>query len=91
MTTLKIHKKIGGYKENLLMAEDVDYGKRAVAAGARYQYFFTPYVLHSSRRLRHMGSLRFVFLYIRSYFHTRKYGAIYAKDNFDYPFGHYEQ
>ncbi len=38
-TTKELHERIHGYKENLYLGEDIDYGNRAVAAGAKHSIF----------------------------------------------------
>ena len=89
LTTKKVHEKIGGFRDGLL-AEDIDFGKRAIAKGARYRLFLLPFAFHSVRRLRTMGRRKFIRYCLKSYVRLKKYGKLYLKDNSEYPFGHYK-
>lgn len=46
-----IHMQIGGYNEKIIYAEDTEYGRRALAQGANFKYFWNPPVYFSVRRL----------------------------------------
>lgn len=68
-TTKKHHQSIGGFREGALMGEDLDYGFRSVRSGARYRFFFNPYVRTSTRRAGEMGRSRLLYTWVRSFFH----------------------
>jgi glycosyltransferase involved in cell wall biosynthesis len=83
--------KIGGFREEGLMGEDVDFGERSIKAGAEFYTSKFSYVLHSSRRARQTGVFKLFFLYIRSYLYFRKYGIIPNNGKFVYPYGEYKE
>ncbi|MCD6477823.1 MAG: glycosyltransferase [Candidatus Aenigmarchaeota archaeon] len=82
-----IHEKIGGYNEDLFMAEDHDYVKRA----SKFTKFFVlskPHILYSLRRLKHEGRLKLYLKYIFVTLYRALNGEI-TKKMFDYKFGGY--
>ena len=86
-TTRKIHDKIYGFSVGAILGEDSDYGKRAIAAGARYHLYFRNYVYGSPRRARKMGRLNLIWFWIRSHMYIRKHGPVRDPDLFPYAFG----
>lgn len=91
LTTKSVHERIGGFRKEVVLGEDLDYGRRAVASGAKYRLFMLPFAFHSTRRLRKMGRRNFVKLGLKYYLHLRKHGNVYRQESFDYPFGQYEK
>lgn len=91
ITTKKLHKKIQGFDESIVLAEDIDYGIRARKAGGKYRLFFSPIAYHSVRRMKKMGRIRFVWFYFSAYYHFKKYGfeKTVKQSIPQYPFGHY--
>lgn len=88
-TTKKIHKKINGFKEGVLLGEDNDYCERAIAVGAKYHLRYFPYVLASPRRLRAEGRVNLIYLWAKSYMYIKKYGPISDPKKFRYEFGRF--
>ena len=88
-TSREVYERINGFKESLLLAEDLDFGRRAVESGAKYRLFFGISALHSTRRLRKMGRINFFLLYIKAYFYEKRYGLESFQEKMTYPFGHY--
>lgn len=86
------HRKIDGFDEEVLYAEDNDYTTRLHRAGGRFRYL--PFLrIHSSpRRFYTEGTLRYVVKSILAELHMRFRGPI-KHDGFDYGFDHkeYEQ
>ncbi len=86
LTTKKNHIQMGGFREDLKIAEDVDYGWRSIENGANYHMQFGLFVLHSARRPQKIGRLKFIYNQIRVYSAIRKYGVEVSK-RIEYPFG----
>ena len=86
-TTRRIHKLISGFEEGAILGEDSDYGKRAIAAGAKYHLYFRNFIYGSPRRVRKMGRVRLILFWIRSHMYIRKYGPIKDPTLFPYVFG----
>lgn len=91
LTTKMTHERINGYNEKLIFAEDVDYGKRTVANGAKYHLYFSPLAFYSPRRLRKVGRAKFAWLCFKIFLHMKKHGLTYVEKKFDYPFGNYNK
>lgn len=91
LTTKKMHKQVGGFREEIRLAEDLDYGERVTKSGASYRFFLTPFAFHSARRIRKMGRIQFFLLYFKAYLYTRKHGLAALPEKFDYPFGEYKK
>lgn len=53
----EIHELIGGYDENIFYAEDTEYGRRALAHGAMFKYYWIPPIHFSVRRLAQTGAI----------------------------------
>lgn len=81
-----LHEKIGGFDPTILLAEDLDYGHRACATGARYQQasFF---ILQSPRRLHRDGHLRILITNMLVGLHMLFRGPV-RTNLFRYTFGH---
>lgn len=90
VTTKENHEKIGGFDERAVVGEDIEYGFRSVKHGAQYRMFLRPYIRASARRVRHVGRWKLFWMWIQWYLYIHKYGAIYDKNLFHYPFGHYK-
>lgn len=91
LTTKTMHKKVGGFREEIMIAEDLDFGERVMATGAKYHFFFSPFAFHSPRRIRKMGRIPFFLLYFKAYLYTRKHGLAALPEKIDYPFGEYKK
>jgi glycosyltransferase involved in cell wall biosynthesis len=90
ITTKQVHERIGGFNENAIVAEDLDYGFRAFRSGARYYMLFNVIIRASARRAEKMGRLKLGRLWYKWYVHNIKYGAITKKDAFEYEFGNFK-
>jgi len=85
----KWHKKIGGFNEKLVIAEDHDYVQRLVKARGKFKFFLKPSLQVSIRRLTKEGRLKLLWKYFLSELHIIFKGPIYQKI-FDYQMGgHY--
>ncbi len=86
----KLHNKINGFKEGTILFEDVDYGRRALKAGAKWYQFKSLFVFHSIRRAEKIGAFKLFMLWFRAYWFSRKKGQpIYPGQGFDYPYGNF--
>lgn len=90
VTTKENHEKIGGFDEKAVVGEDIEYGMRSVRHGAKYHLFLRPYLKASARRARQVGRLYLLWMWAKWYLYIHKHGAIYDKNLFHYPFGHYK-
>lgn len=88
-TTKKLHNEIHGFKEGVLMGEDLDYGKRLVESGARYHMHHTLFIYHSARRVKGVGVMKLLLTYARTYIYYLRHGVIYKNSGFSYPYGKY--
>jgi glycosyltransferase involved in cell wall biosynthesis len=68
------HIKIQGFREDLKVGEDIDYGRRAMQNGAIFRFHFLTYALHSARRIQRVGAPRFFYDYLRGYVLFKKFG-----------------
>lgn len=91
LVTKEIHDTIGGFNEQVRFAEDIEYGFRAMGAGARYRLLYRVWVTTSVRRVRKTGHVRLGLMWLRMYLHTARYGAILEHDGFDYEFGGFKK
>lgn len=89
LTSRDHHRKIGGFREDLPKAEDIDYGWRSLAAGASYHLYFTPVAKHSARRLRKRGRILFFYDYMKGYYLLKTQGIEAIAHKIHYPFGEY--
>jgi glycosyltransferase involved in cell wall biosynthesis len=87
LTTKANHRSINGFDEKIVMGEDIDYGRRSLAQGAKYHLHYRPAVLASPRRLREVGRLKLFWYWTKGYLHAIKYGPMYENKIFPYPFG----
>ncbi|MGB9743620.1 MAG: glycosyltransferase, partial [Minisyncoccales bacterium] len=83
----EIHQTIGGFDENLQLAEDHDYVKRASELG-KFGLLRCVYLPISVRRLEKEGRLHLSFKYLAVETHLVLLGPIYS-DIFNYKFGHF--
>ena len=74
LTTKETHTKIHGFREDLKIGEDTDYGWRSIRAGAKFHFHFLTYALHSARRIQKVGMMRFYYEYLRGYLFVKRYG-----------------
>ena len=92
LTTRNNHAKVGGFDEKTVMGGDVIYGLDSIAKGARYTFFFYPYVFGYPRRLRKEGRLVLLMKWLRGYWYMIQHGPIYKEANLhEYEFGNYSK
>lgn len=91
ITTKQVHERIGGFNEQAVVAEDVDYGLRAHKSGASYYIFFNVLIRGSARRFDKMGRLRVARTWKKWYKQTVETGAITKNDQYDYEFGKFKK
>ena len=82
-----LHKKIGGFDESLILAEDHDYVKRVKKIG-RFSYLKSYKIPISVRRLSEEGRMKIVFKLIAIELHLIFIGKI-RKNIFKYNFGNH--
>jgi glycosyltransferase involved in cell wall biosynthesis len=82
-----IHEKIGGFNEEIQMAEDHAYVRKAAKYG-KFGFIKTDPVLTSSRRLERDGRFKTYFKYLLGGLHMILFGNI-KSDIFKYRFNHY--
>lgn len=90
-TTKSNHKKVNGFDEGIIMGEDIDYGRRSIAQGAKYHLHYIPHVLASPRRLREVGRWKLLWWWTKGYIHVLINGPMYKNDIFPYPFGEHKK
>jgi len=90
VTTKTNHRRIGGFNEAVVFAEDIDYGLRSVRQGAKYRIFFDVLVRASARRLDQYGRWRLGVTWLRWYHETVKRGPITDTVKYDYSFGRWK-
>lgn len=90
LTTKKSHKEIGGFKEGAVAGEDVDFGRRSIKNGAKFKFHYDCFVYNSTRRAKLMGLIPMSWFYLKGFFYFEKYGVLYDKKRFNYPYGQYE-
>ncbi len=84
-----IHKKIRGFREDVLMGEDVDYGRRALKAGGVFHLFLSLSALHSPRRARDLGRFGLLLYWWNAHRYAEKFGLVKINGKMKYPYGHY--
>lgn len=89
LTTKKNHFEIGGFKEETIAAEDVDYGERSVRNGARLKVHYSSFVFYSTRRAKKMGTLKMCWFYLKGFVYYKMHGVLYDKKKFNYTYGDY--
>lgn len=72
--------QIGGFREELTTAEDVDLGLRLMSLG-KVKYVHGLYVYTSARRIVNYGIAKFIWHHIRNYFRIISTGT--SSDNFE--------
>jgi glycosyltransferase involved in cell wall biosynthesis len=82
-----IHKKIGGFREDLAMCEDHNYVWRASKI-SRFKFILSPTVLISTRRFQADGRSSTFWKYL-SYEISRWFKGDRKTDNIEYRYGHY--
>ena len=83
----EIHQKINGFNEEVKLAEDHDYARRAGKYG-QFGFIQTEPVLTSSRRLEAEGRLKTYFIYVLAGIYMLLFGSI-KTDIFKYRFYNY--
>ncbi len=92
LTTKNNHEQVGGFDENIVMAEDVFYCHQSIKLGAKYKLLFAPSVVGDPRRLREMGRIKLLILWLKGYIFTITKGPIYKSNQFfDYEFGKHKK
>ena len=90
LTTRENYDDVEGFKEGVVLGEDVDFGKRSIQAGAKYHFYFRPQVIASLRRAHKMGRMRLLVMWVPAFIRIARHGPIYRGQGLDdYPFGHY--
>ena len=91
ITTKQAHERIGGFNEEAVVAEDVDYGLRAHKSGADYHIFFNVLIRGSARRFNKTGRLKVAMTWTRWYKQVVETGAVTDSDQYDYEFGKFKK
>lgn len=89
ITTRENHKRIGGFNEKIIYAEDMDYGLRSVKNGARYHLYARLHLFASARRGRKMGRRNLGRIWFSWYIKLIWKGYIANQSAQDYPYGQY--
>jgi len=89
LATKKIHEKINGFDESILLAEDYDYARRAQKF-VRFEFLRTSPVLYSNRRFKKEGYIKSCIKYVLIELYIIFFGPI-RSDIFNYKFSHYEE
>lgn len=79
--------KVGGFKEGLRMAEDIDLSNRVIKAGATFKFFYRPYVYASTRRMHEVGWSKMLFFWMKGYFDSLRSKEGVNKAAKEYVFG----
>lgn len=85
----EIHKKINGFDEQIKIAEDHDYARRAGKFG-KFGIIKTEPILVSARRYETDGRFKTYFKYILCAIYMNLFGPV-KSDIFKYKFGHYNK
>lgn len=87
----KIHNSIWGFDEKIIVWSDMEYGLRAMKKGAKYKFFFSPYVYANPRRLRKEWRIWLIYKWFRWYMYMVRKGPIYKENKmFEYEFWKYD-
>ena len=86
----KIHNKIHGFDETILIQEDADYAQRAIKAGAKFDFLLSHKIPVSIRRFSEEGKLKTAFKYFIIELYTMFIGKV-RKPVFNYQFGHHRE
>lgn len=89
LTSMENYKKIGGFGEEIILGEDVDFGDRSMKQGATFYLLYYCLVPTSSRRSQRMGKIPMIITYVRMYIYYLRKGPILKRDMFEYPYGSY--
>jgi glycosyltransferase involved in cell wall biosynthesis len=89
LTTRAVHRRIGGFNEQAVYAEDIDYGFRAVKACAKYTIAFGVKVGASARRVDQHGHIQLGLMWSRWIAETIKSGPITDASKYRYRFGNF--
>lgn len=79
--------KVNGFKEGLRMAEDIDLSNRVMRAGAKFKFFYRPFVFASARRLHEIGRTKMLYYWAKGYFDSLLSKDGTNKAGRDYTFG----
>jgi hypothetical protein len=90
ITTKHVHQHIDGFNEEAIYGEDVDYGLRAVASGAKYLTCYRTLILTSIRRADAIGRIKLLRTWLDWRKTMQKTGPITDKNSYDYKFGHFK-
>ncbi len=91
LTTRSIHKNINGFNETIFIAEDIDYGNRAIKSKAIYHIFYNLFIYASPRRLYSTGRTRLLWKWMIGHFYTIFFGPIRNDSLFHYEFGKHDK
>ncbi len=86
LITRELHRKVGGYDESIVLAEDTDYVRRVVKHG-KYSHLKEPTFFVSVRRFDKDGRVNVISKYIAAMFYIAMIGNI-RTDLFKYRFGY---
>lgn len=73
--TKKVHEKLGGFDERVVLAEDWDYTRRANKV-SKFRFLKSRKVLLSFRRFQDEGRIKLFFKYVRVFFYATFVGKI---------------
>lgn len=86
----ELHKKIGGFDETVIFAEDMEYVQRAQKNGGRFRVLNAYPMLVSVRRIAKEGYLLFIWKLVYAECYMRFVGPI-RKPLFTYEFGNFKK
>lgn len=89
ITTRENHEKIRGFNEKIIYGEDMDYGLRSVASGAKYHLYARLRLFASMRRGRKIGRRNLGRIWFGWYLQLIRKGYIANQSVQDYPYGNY--
>jgi glycosyltransferase involved in cell wall biosynthesis len=88
-TTKKAFKKVGGFSETMVLAEDFDLISKLKKKGYKYKLVRDPCISVSVRRLNKEGRFKYAINLIRAGIHTKFKGPIEDNKKIKYEFGNY--
>ena len=92
LTTKNNHRRVGGFDERIIIAEDVVYCHKSIELGAKYKLLFSPNVVGDPRRLREVGRCKLLYIWLKGYLYTIIKGPIYKSNQiFEYEFGKHKK
>lgn len=80
-----------GFKEGLRMAEDIDLSNRVIKAGAKFKFFYRPFVYASARRMHEVGHIKMLYFWMKGYFDSLRSADGTNKAAREYTFGTHKQ